>query len=95
MIRQTVENAVYEGCRRGIVPGATAEDVADATQRCSTRSRPGMLEITVEPTVITEDTAEVTVSVEVPINDNTWVTPLFFADRQVDEHVDHAPRTRA
>src|SRR3989304_7544629 len=26
MIRQSVENAVYEGARRGIVPGATADN---------------------------------------------------------------------
>ena len=27
MIRQTVENAVYEGSRRGVVPGATADEL--------------------------------------------------------------------
>src|SRR3989304_687459 len=26
MIRQSIENAVYEGARRGIVPGATADN---------------------------------------------------------------------
>ena len=32
MIRQSVENAVYEGSRRGIVPGATAADCRTAAQ---------------------------------------------------------------
>ena len=84
MIRQTVENSVYEGCRRGIVPGATAEDVEDATQLVLNTISTQNAEITVEPTVITEDTTDVTVSVEVPINDNCWVAPFFFADKRVD-----------
>lgn len=87
MIRQTVENAVYEGCRRGIVPGATALDVAEATQgvlnTISTRSAV----VTVTPTVITEDTTNVTVAVQVPINANTWVAPLFFANKQVTSNL--------
>src|SRR5690606_21432947 len=32
MLRNTVEMAAYEGARRGIVPGATAEDVRDAAR---------------------------------------------------------------
>ena len=32
MIRQSIENAAYEGSRRGIVPGATAEDCKNAAR---------------------------------------------------------------
>ncbi|MEX2092873.1 MAG: TadE/TadG family type IV pilus assembly protein, partial [Pirellulales bacterium] len=32
MIRQSVENAVYEGARRGIVPGATADNCRASAQ---------------------------------------------------------------
>jgi Flp pilus assembly protein TadG len=83
MMRQTVENAVYEGCRRGIVPGATAEDVVAATQSVLNTVSTNGAQISVEPTVITEDTSEVTVSVDVPINSNCWVAPFFFADKHV------------
>jgi Flp pilus assembly protein TadG len=81
MLRQTVENAVYEGCRRGIVPGATADDVENATQAVlnTVSARAALIEVS--PSVITEDTTNVTVSIEVPINSNTWVSPFFFRDR--------------
>ena len=40
MIRQSVENAVYEGARRGIVPGATAANCRAWPRPSSTRSPP-------------------------------------------------------
>lgn len=83
MIRQTVENAVYEGARRGIVPGATAADVINSTQLVLNTVSTQGAQITVDPTEITEDTSEVTVTVDVPINNNCWVAPLFFVDKHV------------
>ena len=83
MIRQTVENAMYEGCRRGIVPGATAQDVRDSTQEVLNAIAAKNSEITVNPSVILEDTPEITVSIVVPINDNSWVAPLFFDGMEV------------
>jgi Flp pilus assembly protein TadG len=83
MIRQTVENAVYEGCRRGIVPGATSADVTDATQFVLNTVSASDAQITVVPTVITKDTANVNVSVVVPVNANTWVPSFFFKNRQI------------
>ncbi len=87
MIRQTVENAVYEGCRRGIVPGATAADVADAAQNELNAISTSGAQITVAPTTITEDTTEVSVSVVVPVNANSWVAPLFFANKQISSEL--------
>ena len=78
MIRQTVENAMYEGCRRGIVPGATAQDVKDSAQVVLNAILAKDAQITVTPSVIVEDTPEVTVDIVVPIDANSWVTPLFF-----------------
>ncbi len=83
MIRQTVENSVYEGCRRGIVPGATASDVITAAQFVLDATLVADTNVTVTPSVITEDTTNVTVAVSVPINANSWVAPLFFADKQI------------
>ena len=84
MIRQTVENAAYEGCRRGIVPGATTQDVEASAQQVLNAILAHNAQITVEPTVITEDTPEITISILVPINDNSWVAPLFFHDMNVE-----------
>lgn len=82
-IRQSVENAVYEGCRRGIVPGATAEDVTASTQAVLDAILTHNASITVTPTEITDETTSVSVAVSVPMNFNSWVIPFFFADRNI------------
>lgn len=83
MIRQSIENAVYEGSRRGIVPGATAEDCRDAALGVLTAVLVNNPDVNVTPSTITPDTTEVTVDVSVPVNSNSWVTPLFFADMSI------------
>jgi Flp pilus assembly protein TadG len=83
MIRQTVDNSVYEGSRRGIVPGATANDCRNAAQAVLNTISVNSAQVTVTPAVITPDTEEVTVDVAVPIDSNAWVVPLFFAGKTV------------
>lgn len=82
-IRQSTENAAYEGCRRGIVPGATADDVRAAAQVVldSVFARDAQIDVT--PSVITEDTSQVTVNITVPLDENAWVLPRFFNGRDV------------
>jgi len=83
MIRQSVENAVYEGCRRGVVPGATAEACQDAAQVVLNSIGANGAEVDVSPTEITDDTTDVTVAITVPINANSWVIPFFFNGKSV------------
>ena len=83
MIRQSVENAVYEGARRGIVPGATADNCRDSAQAVLNSISASGATITVTPAVITNNTDEVTVAVTVPVNSNSWVFPVFFADKSI------------
>lgn len=83
MIRQSVENAVYEGCRRGIVPGATAQNCIDSAQVVLNSISALDADVVVVPSVIESDTPEVTVTIDVPIDSNCWVPPLFFAGRTV------------
>ena len=83
MIRQSIENAVYEGARRGIVPGATAADCRSAAQAVLNSVFARDATISVTPTVITQDTSEVTVAVTVPVNNNSWVVPVFFANKTI------------
>ena len=75
MIRQSIENAVYEGARRGIVPGATAADCRNSAQAVLNSIFARDATISVTPTVITKDTSEVTVAITVPVNNNSWVIP--------------------
>jgi Flp pilus assembly protein TadG len=83
MIRQSVENAVYEGSRRGIVPGATADDCRASAQVVLNSISARDATITVTPSVITKDTPEVTVAVAVPVDSNSWVIPVFFKDKTI------------
>jgi Flp pilus assembly protein TadG len=80
MIRQSIENAAYEGSRRGIVPGATAADCENSARVVLNSISARVANVTVTPSVIQPDTDEVTVRVDVPINDNSWVAPFFFKD---------------
>ncbi|MCA9139781.1 MAG: pilus assembly protein [Planctomycetales bacterium] len=83
MIRHTVDNAVYEGCRQAIVPGATS-GVARSTAAniLGTLGLSGST-ITVTPSTITNQTPDVTLTVEVSLDDNTFVPPQFFGGKKI------------
>ncbi len=79
-IRHSVANAAYEGARRGIVPGASAADARGAALSILTAVCVREAEVEVNPSVIDADTAEITVTIDVPLNQNGWITPKFFDD---------------
>ncbi len=66
MIRNTIENAAYEGARRGVLSGATAANCAAVTQDLLDIIGVADSTITVTPLVILANTQDVTVTVEVP-----------------------------
>ena len=83
MIRHTVDNAVYEGVRAGIVPGATtSEVVAEASKILRTI---GLTDTTivVTPNTIIDTTPSLTVEITVPIAKNSIGTALFFGGKEV------------
>jgi len=78
VIRHTAANAAYEGARRGIVPGATAADVQSiATREMEAVGATGS-RVTVDPSSITAETRELSVTVEIPVSGNGWITPFFY-----------------
>ena len=79
MIHHTVANAAYEGARRGIVPGATEADARGTALAILTAVFVKDAEVTVSPSVITEDTSEIALTIDVPLDQNGWITPKFFA----------------
>jgi Flp pilus assembly protein TadG len=81
VIRHTVDNAAYEGARDGVYPGATAADVRATAQSILNAVGTAGAVITVTPSNIQENTPEVTVRVEVPLDQNGWIFPSFFAGR--------------
>jgi Flp pilus assembly protein TadG len=79
MLRHSAAQAAYEGARRGIVPGATADDVRAAAAEILDSTFASSYTVTVTPSTITRHTTEVTVNISMPLSDNSWVVPRFFA----------------
>ena len=79
MIRHGIDSAVYEGARRGIVPGATADDVKSAAEAILRAVSTVSATVTVVPSELTPETTQVTVTAVVPFDGNGWVVPRFFS----------------
>jgi Flp pilus assembly protein TadG len=72
MLRNSIDNAAYEGARRGVVPGATASSCISAANSVLTAVAARSATVTVNPTNITDTTPQITVTVSVPMNSNSW-----------------------
>ena len=81
IIRHTVDNAAYEAARRGIVPGATAADVESRAREIMGAVGARGVAVTVTPSVIDLNVAEVNVLVEVPADTNGFIAPKFFSGK--------------
>ncbi|MEX2141054.1 MAG: TadE/TadG family type IV pilus assembly protein [Pirellulales bacterium] len=77
-IVNSTENAAYEGARAGIVPGAKAKDVKDAAGAMLAAIGVRGAKIDVEPDAIQPDTPEVTVTIDVPLDSNSFIAPRYF-----------------
>ena len=78
MVRHTIDNAVYEGTRRGLVMGSTN---ADVVAKVNTILIAGGVRNPTTNCDIQKDT--VTVSTSVHMNDNSWAAPFFFKNRDI------------
>ena len=70
LIRNSCENAALEGARRGILPGATAQNCRDASETLLDIVRIQDYNVTVDPSTITDQTEQVTVTVQVDLTAN-------------------------
>jgi len=83
MIGHTAASAVYEGCRVGIVPGATSAEVRAETLRMMNTLGVSNVVVAVIPATIDRHSEEVTVRLEVPLDGNSFVPNQFVAGRSV------------
>lgn len=81
MLRHTLANAAYEGSRRGIVPGATSANVQSAAQAVLNATSANGATITVSPTTITDNTAQVSTTVSLSMASNSWIVPKWFSGK--------------
>ena len=79
MLRNTIENAAFEGARKGIIPGATAGEAQAAAEALLSSLHVNDSTVTVSPSPIVASTESITVTVTAPMTmANHYVTPQFF-----------------
>ncbi len=83
VMRHTADNAAYEAARHAMVPGATAAEARDKANSILAIVGARDADITVSPSVLTIDTRQVTVTIDVPLDRNTLIMPRFMGGRTV------------
>ncbi len=83
-IRNTARNAAYEGARQGIVPGATAAEAEAAAREILGALRIQGAQVDVTPATLNASTVDVTVTVTVPLEPNSYVATQLFRQREVE-----------
>ncbi len=73
MLQHTADAAAYEAAREGMVPGATANEAIAAARVLLDADGLKGTSVTVSPDVITESTPVLTVTVSIPISQNSWL----------------------
>lgn len=87
MVRHTADNAVYEGCRTAMRPGATSGEAEAEVRRVLATLGVNNANVVVSPTSIDRHTREVTVQVEVPLQKNSFVPNHFVAGGSLVRHL--------
>ena len=84
MMKQSVELALYEGGRKGVVAGATRQEVIAEANRVLAISRVTGAVVSVTPTTITDQTQELTVRIRVPLDRGLFGPVKFFRGKSLD-----------
>ncbi len=84
MLIHTVESALLQGARRGIIPGATADQCRQAAQDVLDIGRIRTSTVTVSPAIITEDTATVSITISVPLEANGYQASSVFLGKTIN-----------
>lgn len=79
VLRNTADNAAYEGARIAMVTGGTAQEAIAEANRILNIVRTNSAQITVTPAVLTDETESITVEIDIPMDANGWIVPKFTA----------------
>ncbi len=94
-IRSSIENAAFEGARRGIVSGATAEQCEAITERLLRSANVPDHTITIEPAVLDPTVNFVSVTVALPLNTDNGFRLAGFLKNQTFSKTIVLPRESA
>ncbi|QDS92011.1 TadE-like protein [Roseimaritima multifibrata] len=84
MIRHTVDNAVYEAARKGIIPGGTSAEAQQQARDILETVGVETAVVSITPPVIDRTTEDVTVSIRVPLDANSLMPMNFFRGKIVE-----------
>lgn len=87
MIRGTIDNAIYEGARVGITPGATAADVEKKVREILGYSLVRSSNVIVSPNPIRFNSKTVSVTVDLPLDKNTFSPAQFFKGKSIQRSI--------
>lgn len=73
MMRHTLDNAVYEAARKSIVPGATAKEIESQAKSILSTLGISNARVSVDPQNITDETEFVTVKVDLPLKESSFI----------------------
>ncbi|HJQ80270.1 MAG TPA: TadE family protein [Lacipirellulaceae bacterium] len=77
VIRHTADNAAYEAARTAMVPGATVAEAKAKANNLLGIVGARSATITVTPSELTPETDQVTVAIDIPMNENGLIVPRF------------------
>ncbi len=83
VIRHTADQAAYEAARHAMVPGATVAEARQQARRMLRIVGTRGAQIDVQPDTLGPDVEEITVTVEVPLSQNGWITPRFTRNKTI------------
>lgn len=87
MLRHSADTAAYEAARVGIVVGAKRPAIVAAANELLTSAQLKKWAVKVLPETIDENTPFVQVRVDIPVAENSWVSPFLFTQHTVTSTV--------
>jgi Flp pilus assembly protein TadG len=77
VMRHTADNAAYEAARHAMVPGATAAEARGKANSILSIVGTRGANVRISPPILAPDTDEITVTIDVPVNQNALILPRF------------------
>jgi hypothetical protein len=83
VIRHTADQAAYEAARHAMVPGATVDEARQHADHMLRIVGARGAQVDVQPAALGPDVDEITVTVDVPLSQNGWITPKFTQNKTI------------
>ena len=85
MVRNTVEDALFEGARQSVLPGATSSKITTKVNAVLATTGVKSATVTVDPPTILTSTQKITVRIRVPMSSNSWLPIYMVGDSYIDK----------